>query len=48
MFDTLSKEDQLLLAINYHLNGVPIPSTLVDLLGEELVVHITQVTVDMR
>lgn len=48
MYDDLSSEDQLLLAIDYHLNGIPIPNTLADLLGEELVSHITNVIVDMR
>lgn len=48
MYDDLSKEDQLLLAIDYHLNGMTIPIILVNLLGEELVAHVTNVTVDMR
>jgi hypothetical protein len=48
MYDDLSNEDQLLLAIDYHLNGIPIPNTLSDLLGEELVSHVTNVKVDMR
>lgn len=48
MYDDLSKEDQLLLAIDYHLNGIPIPNVLVDILGEDLVAHVTNATVDMR
>lgn len=48
MYDDLAKDDQILLAIRYHLNGMPIPSTLKDLLGEDLVAHVTGATVHMR
>ena len=48
MYDDLSSEDQLLLAIDYHLNGMTIPIILANLLGEELVSQVTNVIVDMR
>ena len=48
MYDDLSNEDQLLLAIDYHLNGMTIPILLAELLGEEVIAHVTNVIVDMR
>ena len=41
MYQELSEYDQLLLAIEFHMNGVSIPQELIDLLGDDLVSDIT-------
>jgi hypothetical protein len=41
MYNELSGYDQLILAIEFHLNGTPIPQELADLLGKELIYDIT-------
>ena len=41
MYQELSEYDQLLLAIEFHMNGTTIPKELVDLLGNDLVSDIT-------
>lgn len=41
MYQELSEYDQLLLAIEFHMNGIPIPKELIDLLGNDLVSDIT-------
>ena len=41
MYQELSEYDQLLLAIEFHMNGIPIPKELINLLGDDLVSDIT-------
>ena len=41
MYQELSEYDQLLLAIEFHMNGTTIPKELADLLGNDLVSDIT-------
>ena len=41
MYKELSEIDQLLLAIEFHMNETTIPKELIDLLGEDLVSDIT-------
>lgn len=41
MYKELSTEDQLLLAIEFHLDGLPIPNDLCTLLGKDLIHDIT-------
>jgi hypothetical protein len=41
MYNELSEYDQLMLAIEFHLHGTPIPQELVDLLGKDLIDDIT-------
>jgi len=41
MYQKLSEYDQLLLAIEFHMNGISIPKELIDILGDDLVADIT-------
>jgi predicted dinucleotide-binding enzyme len=41
MYKELSEYDQLLLAIEFHINGTTIPKELIDALGTDLVYDIT-------
>ena len=41
MYKELSEYDQLLLAIEFHINGITIPKEIVDILGKDLIYDIT-------
>ena len=41
MYSELSPDDQLLLAIEFHLSGYTIPQELIDLLGDQIIKDIT-------
>lgn len=41
MYADLTPDQQLLLAIEFHLGGAPIPQELVDILGHQLISEIT-------
>ena len=42
MYAELSQDDQLLIAIEFHLSGSKIPNELIGLLGEEVIKDITE------
>lgn len=46
MYNQLSINDQLLLAVEFHLNGLTIPDELVELLGDEVIRDITYVATE--
>lgn len=41
MYSELHPDDQLLLAIEFHLSGTDIPQELIDLLGDQVIKDIT-------